>query len=171
MCLHPPSSDHRPTVQSVSLGLFCRESKAHDCSWLGRSREGADIYQVDWWFDFSEHVDGFSLALFKMKKLRFSCLSDILGLRGVSCSLLPPDSPSDSPTGWALAQVPEICSGRASGSQSTCPWSPGPYNFSFSHWESFQCKWSKIYFLDRIGNVAETKKATLGLCKKAPLSI
>ena len=34
------ASDHRPSVQSVPLGLFCHESKAHDCSWLGRSGEG-----------------------------------------------------------------------------------------------------------------------------------
>ena len=33
-------SDHRPSVQSVPLGLFYPESKALDCSWLGRSREG-----------------------------------------------------------------------------------------------------------------------------------
>ena len=38
---------------------------------------------------------------------------------GLSCSLLPPDSPSKSLTGWALA-VPEICSARATGSQRTC---------------------------------------------------
>lgn len=100
-----------------------------------------------------------------------ACLTSLGSWEGLSCSLLPPDSLSDSPTGWALAQVPEICSARASGSQSTCPWSPGPYNFSFSRWESFQCKWSKIYFLDRTGNVAETKKATLALSKKAPLSV
>ena len=79
MCLHPLSSDPRLTVRSVPLGLFCPESKAHDSLWSGRSREGVDIYQMDWWFDFSEHVDGLSLALFEMKKLRFSCLSDILG--------------------------------------------------------------------------------------------
>ena len=33
------ASHHRPSVQSVPLGLFCHESKAHDCSWLGRSGE------------------------------------------------------------------------------------------------------------------------------------
>ena len=32
-------SDHRPSVQSVPLGLFYPESKAQDCSWLGRSGE------------------------------------------------------------------------------------------------------------------------------------
>ena len=26
--------DHRPSVQSVPLGLFYPESKAHDCLWL-----------------------------------------------------------------------------------------------------------------------------------------
>ena len=33
--------DHRPSVQSVPLGLFYPESKAHDCLWLWRSEEGA----------------------------------------------------------------------------------------------------------------------------------
>ena len=32
-------SDHRPSVQSVPLGLFYPESKTQDCSWLGRSGE------------------------------------------------------------------------------------------------------------------------------------
>ena len=51
------ASDHRLSVQSVPLGLFCPESKAQGYLWLGRSREG------DWCLlsllvvDFSERVD------------------------------------------------------------------------------------------------------------------
>ena len=37
----PLAFDHRPSVQSVPLGLFYPESKAHDCLWLWRSEEGA----------------------------------------------------------------------------------------------------------------------------------
>ena len=35
------ASDHRPSVQSVPLGLFYPEYKAHDCLWLWWSGEGA----------------------------------------------------------------------------------------------------------------------------------
>ena len=35
------AAGHRPSVQSVPLGLFYPESKAHDCLWLWRSEEGA----------------------------------------------------------------------------------------------------------------------------------
>ena len=35
-----PDSEHRPSVQSVPLGLFCPESKAQGHLWLGRSGEG-----------------------------------------------------------------------------------------------------------------------------------
>ena len=41
------ASHHRPSVQSVPLGLFCHESKAHDCSWLGRSGKGGLTY-TEW---------------------------------------------------------------------------------------------------------------------------
>ena len=54
-----------------------------------------------------------------------ACLMSSVSWEGLSCSLLPPDSPSDSLTGWALALVPEICSARGLGSQVTslepCP--------------------------------------------------
>lgn len=51
------ASDHRPSVQSVPLGLFCPESKAQGFLWLGGAEKGTDAYWAYWWFDFSEHVD------------------------------------------------------------------------------------------------------------------
>ena len=64
--------DHRLSVQSVSLRVFWPESKAHDHSWLGKRK--ADICWVDWWFDFSEHVDEMSLTLFWDEETEFESL-------------------------------------------------------------------------------------------------
>ena len=77
------ASGHRPSVQSVPLGLFCHESKAHDCSWLGRSGKGK--------LTFTEWIGGFisqhpwvscPWPCFEMKKLRFHHSSDIRLMRG-----------------------------------------------------------------------------------------
>ena len=63
------------------------------------------------------------------------------------CSLLAPDSPSDSLTGWAVAQVPEICSVRGWGTQSTCLepclWSPGPQTQPFASLEGLWTLWDE----------------------------
>ena len=101
------ASDHRPSVQSVPLGLFCHESKAHDCSWLGRSGEGG-------WHLLSE------LVVWVLRTRGWVVLGLVLRWRnwgfvtrltsgsweGLSCSLLPSHSPSESltsgPGSWDL---------------------------------------------------------------------
>ena len=82
---------------------------------------------------------------FEMKKLRFSHLMSSASWEGLSCCLLPPDSSSDS-LSWALAQVPEICSVRVLGSQSSrlepCPWSVGPQTWPLTSLEGCgPCGW------------------------------
>ena len=142
------ASHHRPSVQSVPLGLFCHESKAHDCSWLGRSGE------VRWhllsrlvvWFLRTCGWDVIDLASRWKNWVWVAHLTSGLW-EGLSCSLLPPDSPSDSLTGWALAQVPEICSVRGWGTQSTCLepclWSPGPQTQPFASLEGLWTLWDE----------------------------
>ena len=71
--------DHRLSVQSVSLRVFWPESKAHDHSWLGKRK--ADICWVDWWFDFSEHVDELFDLVLRWRN-RLSCSSDVRLKRG-----------------------------------------------------------------------------------------
>ena len=131
MCLHPRSSDHR---SSVPLGLFCPVSKAHDSSWLERSREGGWHLVsglVVWFF----RTCGWVVIGIVLRWGTWGWVTHLTSgsWEGLSCSLLPPDSPSGSLTDWALAQVPEMCSARASGSQRTCLepclWSPGPFRF------------------------------------------
>lgn len=76
-----PASDHRPSVQSVPLGLFCPESKAQGHLWLGRSGERG-------WRLLSVLVVWFLRTCgwrchwrsSEMKKLRFSLLSDVVRL-------------------------------------------------------------------------------------------
>ena len=75
-----PDSDHRPCVQSVSLWLFCPESKAQGHLWLGKSGEGGwrllSVLVV--WF---LRTCGWSCHWrSEMKKMRFSCSSDIARL-------------------------------------------------------------------------------------------
>ena len=66
---------------------------------------------------------------------------------GLRCSLLAPDSPSDSLTGWAVAQVPEICSARGWGTQSTCLepclWSLGSQTHPFASLEGLWTLWDE----------------------------
>ena len=118
------ASNHRPSVQSVPLGLFCHESKAHDCSWLGRSGEGRWHLLSGLVVWLLRTVGELSLALFWDEETGFVTHPTSGSWKGLSCSLLPSYSPSDSLTGWALAQVPKICSVRNLGTQSTClqPW-------------------------------------------------
>ena len=144
-----PDSDHRPSVQSVSLGLFCPESKAQGHLWLGRAEKGADVYWVCWWFDFSERVDEVVIDVLRWRKWGLVArLTSPGSWEGLSCSLLPPDSPSDSFTGGAVAHAPEICSARGSGSQSTCLepclWSPGRQTWILASLEGLWTLWDEI---------------------------
>ena len=117
--------DHRLSVQSVSLRVFWPESKAHDHSWLGKRK--ADICWVDWWFDFSEHVDELFDLVLRWRNWGWVAHLMSGSWEGLSCSMLPPDSPSNSLTGWALAQVPAICCARGSSTcLEPCLWSLGP---------------------------------------------
>ena len=81
MCVESwgPDSDHRPSVQSVLLGL-CPESKAQGHLWLGRSGEGGWCLLsvlVVWLL----RTCGWSCHWrSEMKKMKFSCLSDIVRL-------------------------------------------------------------------------------------------
>ena len=126
-------SDHRFNIQSVPLRVFWPKSKAHDHSWLGRSgKESWHLLSrlVVW---FPEHVDELFDLVLRWRNWGWVSHLTSGSWEGLSCSLLPPDSPSGSLTDWALAQVPEMCSARASGSQRTCLepclWSPGPFRF------------------------------------------
>lgn len=151
------SSDHR---SSVPLGLFGPVSKAHDSLWLERSREGGWHLLSGLVVWFLEHVGGLSLALFwdEEREVELLIWHQAHERDWAAACCLQTLHPG-SLTGWALAQVPEMCSARASGSQRSCLepclWSRGPFIFTLG---SFQCKWSKIYFLDRTGNVVETNK-------------
>ena len=125
------ASHHRPSVQSVPLGLFCHESKAHDCSWLGRSGEwGWHLLSglVVWFLS----TRGWVVLGLVLRWRNWGFITHLTSgsWEGLSCSLLPSHSSFDSLTGWVLAQVPEICSVRDLGTQSTCLqpwlWSPGP---------------------------------------------
>ena len=156
-----PDSDHRPCVQSVSLWLFCPESKAQGHLWLGKSGEGGwrllSVLVV--WF---LRTCGWSCHWrSEMKKMRFSCSSDIARLmRGTELqpaasrlSIWLTHRLSSGPGSWDV-----LCKGLGlpENLPGALPVVTGA--LSFSHWGSFQCKWSKIYFLDRTGNVVETNK-------------
>ena len=75
-----PDFDHRPSVQSVPLGVFYTESKAHGHLWLGRNGErGWRLLSVlvVWFLRMCGwHCHWRS----EMKKLRFSLLSDVVRL-------------------------------------------------------------------------------------------
>ena len=121
-------SDHRFNIQSVPLRVFWPKSKAHDHSWLGRSGKESWhlLSRLVVWF-LRTHGWVVIDVLRRRNRGLVTCLMSSGSWEGLSCSLLPPDSPSDSFTGSALAQVPEICSARPLGSQSTClepllPW-------------------------------------------------
>ena len=108
MCLYPQSSDHRP---SVPLGLFCPVSEAHDSSWLERSREGVWhlLSGLVVWF---LRMCGWVVTDLVLRWRNWGLVTcpTSLGLwEGLSCSLLPPDSPHDSlsrlssgPCSWDL---------------------------------------------------------------------
>ena len=116
------TSDHRPSVQSVPLGLLCPESKAQGHLWLGRSREG-DWCLLSILVVWLRRTCGWSChwcCLWWRNWGLVSCPMSSGLWEGLSCSLLPLDSPSESLTGWARAHAPEICLVRAIGSQSTC---------------------------------------------------
>ena len=123
MFLHPwgLASDHRPSVQSVPLGLFYPESKAHDCLWLRRSGEGAWplLSGLVVWF---VRMCGWVVINLDLSWRNWGWVAHLTSVlwEGLRCSLLAPDSPSDSLTGWAVAQVPEICSARGWGTQIAC---------------------------------------------------
>ena len=114
-------SDYRLNVQNAPLRVFWPASKAHDCSWLGRSGKES-------WHLLSRLVVGFLRThgwvvidvLRRRNRGLVTCLMSSDSWEGLSCSLLPPDPPSDSLTGWAVAQVPEICSARGWGIQIAC---------------------------------------------------
>ena len=75
-----PDFDHRPSVQSVPLGVFYTESKAQGHLWLGRNGErGWRLLSVlvVWFLRMCGwHCHWRS----EMKKLRFSLLSDVVRL-------------------------------------------------------------------------------------------
>ena len=74
--------DHRLSVQSVSLGVFWPESKALDCSCLGRSgKESWHLLSrlVVW---FLRTCGWVVWSCFEMKKLRLCCSSDVRLMRG-----------------------------------------------------------------------------------------
>ena len=74
--------DHRLSVQSVSLRVFWPESKALDCSCLGRSgKESWHLLSrlVVW---FLRTCGWVVWSCFEMKKLRLSCSSDVRLVRG-----------------------------------------------------------------------------------------
>ena len=69
----------------------------------GGGGKGADIYWADWWLDFSDHVIVIDVVL------RWRNWGLVARLMELSCSLLPPGSPSDSlsrltsgPCSWDL---------------------------------------------------------------------
>ena len=82
LCLHPRvwSSDHRTSVQSVHLGLFCPESKVHDSLWLGRSGEGGWLLLGGLMVWFLRTCGWVVIDVVEMEKLRFSSSSDIVSL-------------------------------------------------------------------------------------------
>ena len=133
------ASYHRPSVQSVPLGLSILSPKRMTVCGYGGVEKGPDLYWVDWWFDLSECVDELSLTLFWDEETEVGLLIWRQFCEGLRCSLLAPDSPSDSLTGWAVAQVPEICSARGWGTQSTCLepclWSLGSQTHPFASLE------------------------------------
>ena len=140
--------DHRPSVQSVPLGLFYPETKAHDCLWLWRSEEGAWPLlsgSVVWFVRMCGWVV-IDLVL-RWRDWGWVARPTSVLWEGLRCSLLAPDSPSDSLTGWAVAQVPEICSARSWGTQSTCLepclWSPGPQTQPFASLEGLWTLWDE----------------------------
>ena len=137
MCLHPLglASDHRPSVQSVPFGLFYPESKKlRTCHGLGRSREGSWCLPNGLVVDFSEHMDELSLTLFWDEETGLVTRLMSSGLwEELSCSLLPPGSPSDSFIRllWSMFLKFPLWGNFLSGTQSTCLkpclWSPGPW--------------------------------------------
>ena len=140
--------DHRPSVQSVPLGIFYPESKAHDCLWLWRSEEGAWplLSGLVVWF---VRMCGWVVIDLVLRWRNWGCVARLTSVlwEGLRCSLLAPDSPSDSLTGWAVAQVPEICSERGWGTQGTCLepclWSLGPQAQPFASLEGLWTLWDE----------------------------
>ena len=156
MCLYPQSSDHRP---SVPLGLFCPVSEAHDSSWLERSREGVWHLLsglVVWFFrTYGWVVIGVVLRWRKWGLVVRLMRGTELQSAASRLSIWLTHRLSSGPGSWDLLckglRLPEYLSGPL-------PVSLEPCNFSFSHWQNFQCTRSKIYFLDGTGNVVETNK-------------
>ena len=143
------ASDHRPSVQSVPLGLFYPESKAHDCLWLRRSGEGAWplLSGLVVWF---VRMCGWVFIDLVLRWRNWGWVAHLTSVlwEGLRCNLLAPDSPSDSLTGWAVAQVPEICSARGRDTQSTCLepclWSPGRQTWILASLEGLWTLWDEI---------------------------
>ena len=142
------ASDRRPSVQSVPLGLFYPESKAHDCLWLRWSGEVAWplLSGLVVWF---VRMCGWVVIDLVLRWRNWGWVARPTSVlwEGLRCSLLAPDSPSDSLTGWAVAQVPEICSARGWGTQNTCLepclWSPGPQTQPFASLEGLWILWDE----------------------------
>ena len=113
----------------------------------GGVEKGPDLYWVDCWFDLSECVDELSLTLFWDEETEVGLLIWRQFYEALRCSLLAPDSPSDSLTGWAVAQLPEICSARSWGTQSTCLepclWSLGSQTHPFASLEGLWTLWDE----------------------------
>ena len=121
--------DHRPSVQSVPLGLFYPESKAHDCLWLRWSGEVAWplLSALVVWF---VRMCGWVVIDLVLRWRNWGWVARLTSVlwEGLRCSLLAPDSPSDSLTGWAVPRFLRFAL-RGAGTPTVPAWSP-----ACGHW-------------------------------------